>query len=341
VATWVALPSTDSPEEIDDWLGWAINRPAGQLAEFWIQAVRGDWRAAGDEWTGLSVELRASLDAMLQCGDDRAAAAEVVLGSQLHFFHAADPAWTESQLMPLFDWATPASARRAWDGFLFWGRPSGPLLQAGLVDHYLDTARNADMLRDELQRQLAEHLAAVALRSEIDPVASRWPWILTATSGERIRERWLEQVAQLLGQLPPEVVEQQWQRWIRLYWQDRVASVPTQLARAEADAMAEWAVHFREPDSIRDSVELAVARPAGLTAHSDVLHDLDEERLAREPAAYARLVTHLLRHTQPPFYDGPPLSALVASLKRLLGPEGVRDIVQEALRLGYSGAPDW
>lgn len=119
------------------------------------------------------------------------------------------------------------------------------------------------------------------------------------------------------------------------------ASVPTQLARAEADAMAEWTVHFHEPDSIGESVALAVARPAGLTAHSDVLHDLNDERLAREPAAYARLMTHLLRHTEPPFYDGFRLPALVATLKQLLGPEGARDIVQEALRLGYSGAPDW
>jgi hypothetical protein len=48
------LLSADSPEEIDDRSGWAINRPAGQLAEFWIHIVRGDWRAAGDEWTVVS-----------------------------------------------------------------------------------------------------------------------------------------------------------------------------------------------------------------------------------------------------------------------------------------------
>jgi hypothetical protein len=33
---WAALPTEPPEEDVDDWLTWAINRPAGQLAEFWI-----------------------------------------------------------------------------------------------------------------------------------------------------------------------------------------------------------------------------------------------------------------------------------------------------------------
>ena len=112
-------PSTD----VDDWLTLAINRPAGQLAEFWLHAVAGDWRAAGDSWQALTAEHRAALDEMLGGADARTAYAEVVLASQLGFFYAADPGWTTERLLPLLDWADPARARRAWEGFLSWGAP--------------------------------------------------------------------------------------------------------------------------------------------------------------------------------------------------------------------------
>jgi hypothetical protein len=105
--------------------------------------------------------------------------------------------------------------------------------------------------------------------------------------------------------------------------------------------MAEWVVHLTEPESIRAGVALATAHPAGLTRHSNMLDDLDEDRVGGEPAAYAKLLAHLLRHTEPPLYDYPRLPALLKKLKELLGPAAVRGIVEEALRLDCRGAADW
>jgi hypothetical protein len=88
-------------------------------------------------------------------------------------------------------------------------------------------------------------------------------------------------------------------------------------------------------------VALATGHPAGLTEHSSLLDDLDDDQLSLEPTAYAKLLTHLLRHTNPPFYGYLRLPALVKKLRELVGPTAARDIVEEAVRLGCPGAADW
>jgi hypothetical protein len=95
------------------------------------------------------------------------------------------------------------------------------------------------------------------------------------------RVEWMNQVAWMLKELPVEAVERQWQRWMRQYWQDRLDSIPAQLTAEEATALAAWAVYLTE--SIADGVSLATACPAGFSEYTDVLHDLDEDRLHRAP----------------------------------------------------------
>jgi hypothetical protein len=105
--------------------------------------------------------------------------------------------------------------------------------------------------------------------------------------------------------------------------------------------MAEWVVHLPEPESIRAGVELATRRPAGLTEHSSVLDDLEDRQVDLEPTAYAKLLHHLLRNTCPPFYGYHRLPALVAKVRELVGPAAATDLVEQAVRLGCTGAADW
>ena len=67
--------------DITDWLGWAINRPAGWLARFWLDAIADDWKAAGDAWPGLPLATRAELERLLSGSDARAVVAEIVFAS--------------------------------------------------------------------------------------------------------------------------------------------------------------------------------------------------------------------------------------------------------------------
>jgi hypothetical protein len=238
--------------------------------------------------------------------------------------------------MLLLAWDNPERARRTWDGFLYWGRWTDQLLEAGLLDNYLDTAPHIEGFADEMRGQFAEHLAAVALYSEIDPVT--WAGQFTRTAPDRVRVDWLNHVGWALDQLDADLRDQQWNRWMREYWAQRLDSIPQRLTFEEASALAGWVVNFE--NAINEAVDLAVAAPAGLEQRGHVLHDLSEH-VDRAPAAYARLLGHLLTGTQPPFWDCHFLQTIVAGLRGRANEEDIRRIREQGLRLGCIGAADW
>lgn len=333
---WTALSGDPPASDVDDWLGRAINNPAGQLALFWVHAVAADWRDAGDSWAGLPEDLRAALEVIISGDDDRAAMAQVVFASQVRFFFGADRTWCEMHVLPLLDWVDPVRALRAWGGYLVWGRWDDQLLKSGLLEHYLATARHLDQFREEPRRQLAVHLASVAVNSDVDPTS--WIPNFSATAEVSDREEWINQVGWTLRELPSEAVEYQWQRWMKQFWKDRLDSIPVQLSTEEASAMATWVLYLT--DSVEEGVELALALPGTLVEHSRFLDDLDDDRLQRAPGAYANLLVHLLRNTQPPFWGCYYLERIVVRL-RAEARVDVNSIVEQALRLGCGNAPHW
>ena len=126
---------------------------------------------------------------------------------------------------------------------------------------------------------------------------------------------------------------------MRQYWQDRLDSIPVQLTAEEATALATWAVYLTE--SVAEGVDLATARPADFSEHTDVLRDLDENRLHRAPAEVAKLIAHLMGGTLAPFWRCHELARIVPALRDGAAVADINDIVEEALRLGCTDAAQW
>lgn len=329
VDIWATLDTEPAPADVDDWLGRAINSAAGRLAEFWVHEIAANWRAAGDTWTGIPSETRAHLDVLLAGEDARTAMVEVVFSSQVLFFFGADRAWCEAQVLPLLDWANPVRAQRTWDAYLMWGRWNDQLLDAGLLKDYLAAAGHLGEFGEERRRQLCSHLAGVAVSSEVEP---QWMQAFTSAVDPADRVEWMSQVAWMLDDLPEGAVEHQWQRWMRQYWLGRIGSIPVQLTTDEASAMATWVVYLT--DSIRDGVTLATACPAGFRERTNILHDLSENRVKRAPGEFAKLIAHMMRGTQPPFWGGHYLAKIMPELRLGGDPADFKSIVEEAMRLG-------
>jgi hypothetical protein len=324
------------PTEVSNWLDVAVNAPAGRLAEFWLRAIGFDWNSNKEGWTGLSPVLREAMDELLDRGGLHGAVAEVILASQLHFLFAADREWCQANALPLLAWSDPARARRTWDGFLYWGRWTDQLLESGLLADYLDAAPHIDGFEDEVRRQYGEHLAAVALLSEVDP--GTWIGQFTRAASEQVRVEWLNHVTWALDRVDADVVERQWNRWMRAYWAQRLDSVPLLLAFDEASAMAAWIVKL--VDATDDAVGLAVGAPAGLQQHGGLLREL-KDHIERGPAAYARLLGHLLTGTNRPFWECDVVGAFMSSLNGRADEHDVRRIREQGLRLGCNGAAAW
>jgi hypothetical protein len=125
---------------------------------------------------------------------------------------------------------------------------------------------------------------------------------------------------------------------MRAYWERRVASLPTRLTLEEASALAGWVEYLG--DATAEAVVLAVAVPAGLAPHGSLLHKM-RKRVGHAPAAYARLLGHLLSHTNRPFWGCDDLNGIVAELRGRADDLDTRRIREQALRLGCRGAADW
>jgi hypothetical protein len=318
-----------------DWLGRAINHPAGRLAEFWVRVVALEWSEAGEDWAGLPDELEAQLAHLLVGDDMRSAMAETILASQLRMLFGASPDWATSNLIPLFTRQEDDRAERAWHGFLYWGWPTTGLLNAGLLEAYLGPLKRFETLDDRLQDQLSRHLAAIALSPDLE--IEDWLRRVTAVATVDARSSWMESVAWMLPDLPAEAVEDNWQRWLRPYWEERLKGVPAPLTTTEGSALALCVPHLT--DSIGEAAHLATLAPAGL--RDGFLPTFDTATLALAPRPIAALVTHLLQHVDGAFWDCSSLKELVGHLRLYLGQEDLTPILGEALRLKCLGAADW
>ncbi|OBF38154.1 hypothetical protein A5724_10520 [Mycobacterium sp. ACS1612] len=332
---WDAIdPDAGMGQRSPDMVSQAINHPAGRLAEFWIAAVSEHWNQRGDNWSGLDSETSNYLKMMLNCGDVRSEMVEVIFAGSLRFFHRADPSWCEEHLLPRLKWDDEARAFRTWDGFLSFGMWTNGLLSAGLLGGLIETVAHLSEFRSDRGRRLLSLLAGIAIYAEYHP--GEWlPQFLTSAKPEDRRE-WANRIAFHLSSLPADGAEEQWQRWMRQYWTDRLDSVPMPLDIDEASAMAQWPINLST--SMTEGVELALRHAARLATPPLVLHRLaeasSEEILRRDPEQIARLVAHILAGTESPCYTAFELPEVLEKLERYGASEAsTRDIREQAMRL--------
>ncbi|QXT62089.1 DUF4020 domain-containing protein [Tessaracoccus palaemonis] len=321
-----------------DILTEALDHPAGDLAEFWTKVVQWEWSQEGTSWVGLPERLAAQLDVMVSAADRNGLLARTLLASRLHFFFAADREWCEERLLPLFGWEDEAEASAAWQGFLAWGRWNDGLLQSGLLDAYVATSAHVEELPNALRRQLATHLTSIAMFAPVDQAT--WLTRFVRSASEDLRVSWAREVGRALAELDPRDAPGQWDRWIYAYWSGRNQSVPLPFTAAEASSTADWVVGL--PGVRSQAIDLVLRSAAGLDQrgrHLDLLTDID---VTAEASEWARLLTHLLKNTSsPPWGIGYRLHEIVSRLREGDPQPDLKELVNEAMRLGATDAADW
>lgn len=345
---WPTTQVTGNVVDSEDHYFEAINHPAGDLAQFWMNVVAHEWRAQTDTWSGLPDELRAELDRMVYDQSRNGLLARVLLSTRLRFFTGADPAWAKSRLMPLFSWdrdtADAFEVRGIWRSFVQFGQYDDQILADGLLDAMLVTTRRAnDLDDDEAVAQLGRQLATVALMSSLDPKG--WLPTLTTDAPSVLQLAWIRSVGRQLREMDPKDASAQWTRWIREYWTGRIDSLPRPLTTGEASAMALWVLGL--PDDRPAAVELVERTNAGLVKDDRVLMHLtgsrrEHEDLTRDPETWARYLVHLLRGTtDPPWALDRYLREIVGVLRPVAPSTLLAELIEEAMRLGCSDAADW
>ena len=337
---WPDEQVTGNIDESTDLHAAAINHPAGDLAQFWTKAIALDWSTDRENWVGIPAPLRQHLHTMLAAEGRNGVFARTILGGQLHFYFSAEPTWAEQNLLPLFDWETrPDDATAVWQGFLAWGRPDQGLLDAGLVGYYLQTCTRTDQLgRERATEQLAAHLASIATSSTTDPAT--WLPRFIKEAPEKLRVAWARRVGQFLRRMTPEQSEAQWDRWIRSYWTGRASSVPLPFTGAEASGTADWV--FGLPTRRSEAVAIVERTAACLDVHDQLLYRLNDTSLESDLTTWVRFLLHLLRGTTTPSWSiCHYLAEIVGKLKTADPTLDISDLINRAMELGCTDAPNW
>jgi uncharacterized protein DUF4020 len=321
-----------------DWLLRAINHPAGRGALAWLQTLEKLRSAAGEVWKGMPAEEQERLERVIGSRTLGADRARTIFASQVHFLYALDPVWTDSKLLPLFDWMVDADrAAHAWDGYLEWGRWNDELLER--MRPYLEqTFGRVDPALNHRRDDLAARLAGVTLYSSADPWhgGSLERFIVAADSETLVA--WAAALGRQLRELSPEAATLAWTRWMRDYWRERLTGVPRPFSDGEREAMLDWVFGLRPV--LGEVVELLEVAPVSLPEHGMVLYELRENGLAKtDPQLIARLLRHVLAGTTQLQWECSDISTIVDELIEANADRAVLlDICESMARLRCSDA---
>jgi hypothetical protein len=233
----------DEPEETEDWLDRAVNRPAGKLARFWMH-IFSRRRDAHHQRPPLSVDDRRFFATVVHIDTFAGALARTIFVGTLPFMMSVDAEFTECELVPLLDWKRNEDhALQSWQGLIYWARwlPIVEKLQPFLRDTFERLNRFPKNYRDAL----AGRIAHLTLFGYNDP----WTDGFLSNYIERVSESERCEFAcvfeQQLEVTPSEQLESVWERWLRTYVDSRTRGIPLPMSPGESQAMLNWGLHLR------------------------------------------------------------------------------------------------
>jgi len=254
-------------ESSDDWLGVAINRPGGKLAEFWLQRVSLARKIAGEEsWHGLPKEIKDPITDMLHGLSQAAVHARIVFASQFHYFFSLDAQFAIVELLPLFDWQSDQMrAEQCWHGFIFWGRWLTSFSEQ-LLPYFTETIDRIGQFSDRVREGLIYQIAGVILFRIENPLAQDWlPNVLQKIQDDD-RVKLAATIDRYLSEIQVPIAEKLWERWIEVYWNMRLLGSPKPLLAKEANEMACWALSVGR--YFPAAIKLAISMKSVLTFES-------------------------------------------------------------------------
>jgi len=192
-----------------------------------------------------------------------------------------------------------------------------------------------------LRRQLAGHLAAIAVHGGRDVLRENWlrRFMESGTIDDRVS--WTQSVGHILQSLGDEAKKLLWSSWLHQYWERRLQGAPCPLATKEASAMLFWLLDLEAV--LPEAVELACAGIPNAPVQDARLfffHQLKGSGLpGRHPQLVARLMKHVLAAMTERVYETDDLFDIVRSIRDSgAATEDLRTICEHLLRLGCSSA---
>lgn len=220
------VPRTVEGDEIDRWVGLAINHPSGVLTEALLSKL---WSLELRIGSGIPDEFAVRFGMMLS-GDTLAhKLARVILASRLAQLFQLDPYWVVAQLIPLMHIGSKEETPGLWQGYL-WAPRLWPDLLMAIKRPFLDALAHSSTLGDAHGRNLRRLFTFACLEISHGFSDAEVQSSLRALSADELAD-----VVRVLGnhlKNAADRAEEQWTRRVRpfidRYWpQDNAHKSPT------------------------------------------------------------------------------------------------------------------
>ena len=215
----------------------ALNTWPGNLVYFWIAQIGRRWREAESEWSGLNAQEDAALTNLLNGPPPALEAIRPAVGSELYFFDAADPEFTDKHLLPLF--AAEESGRQVWEPFLYHPRVNDRLLRAGLLDAVVSVFyRLTSLATDRLEGQFESLAASIVNFAALEDHERQCVLDAAIISENGIHAADFAEA--VVSQLHKDSRQSQeaWESWLHRHLLQRFAGIPREPTK---DELARWA----------------------------------------------------------------------------------------------------
>ena len=303
-ALWANLDPDHPYEERSDWLISAIYQPAGILAQFWLGSLFLWWKHQDPSPERLDGDYLAALSKIVEDRKIAGRLGKSVLADSFASLLEIDESWTKENLLPLFFRKNHSNAddyNAIWDGFLLRRRLS-PSISELLSKAFLDAVQHiASDLSEQNRRDKFITCYTIMLAYFALDSSEKWISEFFTHSDAEDQHTFANEIGDCLDQMDEAHQQEQWNRWLKPYWQNRLDGVPKPLESDEIKRMMDWLPHLK--GVFPEAVELAIQMPqseAGGKRASSVIFELEGSDLPEmHPEATAKLVLYI-RPSLPP-----------------------------------------
>ena len=301
-ALWQFLPNVKPSLPEGDWLHIAINHPAGTMAQYWCHS-HSLWRRQNNPGAAaFSAQYHDALTEIIQDSTLAGQLGRSVLARKLTYLFGADEKWTTHHLIPLFNEQEEEHDHQAvWHGFLY-GGPLNPSVVRSLEESFLNTITRmrTTFPYDGTRRLFVERFAIIAAYFVDDP-AKEWIPVFFKEASSEDRGTLGLCINSVLRSMTVEQQQVLWDRWLRHYWENRLAGIPAPLDSVETDAMIRWLPRLSSVFS--EAVEYAIRMPPTPLKQNSVIRELAEGELwKKHPEPTVKLLAYLTGSESSPWF---------------------------------------
>jgi hypothetical protein len=192
-----------------------------------------------------------------------------------------------------------------------------------------------------MQLAFCRHLAGIAVYSSLNPLEHGWLFRFLSRVKPKIRALWAGEMRPLISGLDNDAKANLWQRWLKIYWQERLEGRPLPLSAEETAEMIEWAPELAPV--FPEAVGFICRSPYPEFDQSMAYYGLAKSPLLKEyPDSFAELLYFLAAgEKNRAVYDLDQLYNAVAELVDLIPKHPrLRPLCDELARLGVRDAAE-